>query len=338
MRIPGFGEIPRGRRVVLLILIALIVVTVAQVRWWMFDQARHAAEVEQQLVEVAAGRLVVDEQVISSVRERQARRANQYAWEGAFFVVVLCACLAAVWRDLRSDDAARRRQETFLALVSHQFKTPLASLRLAVETLTMRRASPEHIDHLAWRALEEVQRLEDLIANILETARLDDGRVALRREPLPLARLVSQATDRLAERAERHKVKLRVDVGAGAVVLADPVATDAILRNVLENAIASVTPLGGGHVEVSSREAEGIVELTVRDTGVGFDPADAPRLFEKFGFAELAYRGGERTGLGLYIVRRLMEIGGGSVRAESDGLGQGARFIMTWPRVTEESP
>jgi signal transduction histidine kinase len=133
-------------------------------------------------------------------------------------------------------------------------------------------------------------------------------------------------------------VKLRVDVGAGAVVLADPVATDAILRNVLENAIASVTPLGGGHVEVSSREAEGIVELTVRDTGVGFDPADAPRLFEKFGFAELAYRGGERTGLGLYIVRRLMEIGGGSVRAESDGLGQGARFIMTWPRVTEESP
>jgi signal transduction histidine kinase len=273
--------------------------------------------------------------MLQQVRDEHARRATQYAWEGSFFLVALTACLGGIWVSLQFEIASRRKQETFLALVSHQFKTPLASLRVAVETLSLRRVSPEHQERLVGRAVDDVQRLEDLVNNILESARLDEGRVVLRRDVIPLARLVAQTTERVLERASRHHVKVVVEVPAGLGVLADVVAVDAVLRNVLDNAIASVSPMGGGTVTVSARECGPRVELIVHDTGVGFDPADAPLLFEKFGFTELAYRAGERTGLGLYIVRRLVELGGGAVRAESDGLGHGARFIVAWPRAED---
>jgi signal transduction histidine kinase len=337
MKLPALGDVPRRRRWLLLTLIALLVVAVVQEVWWMYDQAKHGASVQARLEAIAAGRVVVGEALLAEAQAERERRLNQYAWEGAFFLLVLAGCIAAIWRSVQSEISARRRQETFLALVSHQFKTPLASLRLAIETIALRRLSPEHQDRVVGRALDDLQRLEDLVTNILDSARLDEGEVRLRREALPIARAVAQSVDRLSERAKRQRVELDVEVPAHLSALADPVAVDAVLRNVLENAVASVAPVGGGRVSVSAREADERVELIVQDTGVGFDPEDVEKLFRKFGFTDLAYRSGERTGLGLYIVRRLMELGGGDVRAETEGLGRGARFILGWPKAREET-
>lgn len=336
MRIPGLGEIPRSRRAPILVLLGLLVTAVVQLRWWTFDQERFAVAVQGQFEQVRAGRSA--DEALAWLREEQQRRARQYAWEGSFFLVVLTACLVSIWTSLQGEIASRRKQETFLSLVSHQFKTPLASLRLAVETLSMRRVEPAHQERLVGRALDDVQRLEDLVGNILEAARLDAGRVVLRRDPVPLGRLVHQVVERIADRAARHSARVVVEVPAGVTVLADPIAVDAALRNVLENAIASVGAVGGGTVTVRAEDDGRDVQVAVSDSGVGFDPADAGRLFEKFGFIDLAYRAGERTGLGLYIVRRLMQLGGGEVRAESDGLGHGARFVLRWPRAEDEGP
>lgn len=336
MRIPGLGEIPRERRAPILLLLGLLVIAVAQLRWWTFDQERFAVAVQVRLEQVRAGGSAAE--ALDWLREEQQRRARQYAWEGSFFLVVLTACLVSIWVSLQAEIASRRKQETFLSLVSHQFKTPLASLRLAVETLSMRRVEAEHQERLVGRALDDVQRLEDLVGNILEAARLDAGRVVLRREPVLLGRLVQQVAERVAERATRHNARLVLEVAPGVAALADPVAVDAVVRNVLENAIASVGAVGGGTVTVTAGEADGEARVAIVDSGVGFDPADAGRLFEKFGFIDLAYRAGERTGLGLYIVRRLMQLGGGEVRAESAGLGHGARFVLSWPRATEDGP
>lgn len=336
MRVPGLGEIPRSRRGPILVLLGLLVAAVVQLRWWTFDQERFAVAVAVQLEQVRDG--AEASAALDWLRAEQQRRARQYAWEGSFFVVVLTACLVSIWTSLQAEIASRRKQETFLSLVSHQFKTPLASLRLAVETLSMRRVEPAHQARLVDRALDDVQRLEDLVGNILEAARLDAGRVVLRRDPVSLARLANQVVERVGERAARQKAQVSVEVPAGVMVLADPVAVDAALRNVLENAVASVGAVGGGTVAVRAVDDGRHVEVTVSDSGVGFDPADAGRLFEKFGFIDLAYRAGERTGLGLYIVRRLMQLGGGEVRAESNGLGHGARFVLRWPRAEDEGP
>jgi signal transduction histidine kinase len=323
------------RRAVIGVLIALLCVSFVQVQWWIYDQERYADEIEAHWKALAAESPEAAAS-LEALRATHARRRNQYAWEGAFFLAVLTAAIVVIWRGLRAEHLARRRQETFLALVSHQFKTPLASLRLAIETITLRHTSAEDTDRLAGRALDDVQRLEDLVSNILESARLDEGRVELRRERLPLARLVSQTADRLSERARRLGVQMTVDVAPDLHVLADPVAADAVLRNLLENAVASLGPKGGGTVAITARPEGTHVATEVRDSGVGFDPADAPALFEKFALAEAAYRSGERTGLGLYIVDRLMQLGGGSVRARSNGIGHGATFTVLWPKAAAE--
>jgi signal transduction histidine kinase len=132
---------------------------------------------------------------------------------------------------------------------------------------------------------------------------------------------------------------LTSDVAPGLYVLTDPLALDVVVRNVLENALAAVGPVGGGSVAVSARTSDGEVALTVRDSGVGFRPADGAQLFRKF--SRLHPGGGSGhygTGLGLYIVKRLMHLAAGRVTAESAGVGQGACFVLTWPAAPVARP
>jgi signal transduction histidine kinase len=135
-----------------------------------------------------------------------------------------------------------------------------------------------------------------------------------------------------AERARRERIELATAVPEGLQVLADPVALDVVLRNLLENAFAAVGAVGGGSIRIEARALDGSVELLVRDSGVGFRPEDSTRMFEKF--TRLHPGGGSSyygTGLGLYIVERLMQLTGGRVSARSAGLGCGAEFVLAWP-------
>ena len=135
----------------------------------------------------------------------------------------------------------------------------------------------------------------------------------------------------------KEKITISSDIAREMYVMADPLALDVVVRNLLENAIAAVTPVGGGTISLTARRLDGEVELSVKDTGVGFRPADGARLFEKF--TRLHPGGGSSyfgTGLGLYIVRRLMQLAGGRVSAHSAGVGQGAQFVLAWPVAPAE--
>ena len=121
------------------------------------------------------------------------------------------------------------------------------------------------------------------------------------------------------------------DIPAQLTVVSDPLALDMVVRNVLENALAAVKGAGGGRITLSARAGDGEVELLVRDSGVGFPPADGARLFQKFTRLRNGGSGYYGTGLGLFIVRRLMELAHGRVSAHSDGVGQGASVRLTWP-------
>jgi signal transduction histidine kinase len=154
-----------------------------------------------------------------------------------------------------------------------------------------------------------------------------------------LAGALARVVGALEERARGQRIALTSDVAPGLSVLTDPLALDVIVRNVLENALAAVAAVGGGSVAVSARAGDGEVALAVRDSGVGFRPADGARLFEKF--SRLHPGGGSGhygTGLGLYIVKRLMHLAHGRVTAESPGVGQGACFVLTWPRAPGSRP
>jgi signal transduction histidine kinase len=332
MKFPGLGEIPRSQRLVLIVVMAIVVIAIVQAQWWIIELANTSPAVTAPAAGTPGTAAPATAPILDPAAAR-AQRIRRFALEASFLLTVLTAALAGIASGFFTELKVRRTQDSFLALVSHQFKTPLASLKLAIETLMLRRELPAHLEHIVGRAHDDVERLENLIKNILESARLDEGRVTLRREPLSLSRMIEQTVERLSERARRAGVDFELDVPQDLYALADPVATDAVLRNLLENAIAAVAPIGKGTIRVMARASGDRAEVEIIDSGVGFDMVDASKLFDKFGRSDPAYRSSERTGLGLNIAQRLMQLGGGDIRAHSEGLGKGASFCVVWPRT-----
>ncbi|MBW4052099.1 MAG: HAMP domain-containing histidine kinase [Proteobacteria bacterium] len=359
----------KAPRVFQLTALALVLVSAVQVGWWLFDQHHLAVEKYREMhqvyaqqvgaaqalldagtaparvsallpeVTVANRRAALSPEVDQRLLAEERRRIAQYSWESSFFIIALAACIAVIARALRAEARVIEEQESFLALVSHQFKTPLASLQLSLETMALRPLAPEQSRTLIERMLSDLGRMEGMVTQILESMRLDRGRIDLRSEPVDIGGAVARVIAGSEERAAREHITISAEIERGLEVMADPLALDVILRNLLENALAAVAPVGGGTVALTGRRAGSEVQLSVRDSGVGFRPGDAARLFQKFTRLHPG-GGGSRfgTGLGLYIVSRLMQLAGGRVSAQSEGVGQGSTFVLAWPASARRHP
>ena len=355
----------KAPRVFQLTALVMVVVSAVQVGWWLLDQhsytvekvrAARAGYLEQQAaaqalldagsgaervqqllpeITVSEGRAALAPEVEQRLLAEARHRYRQYAWEGAFFLFALGLCIAVIARALRAEARVLEEQDNFLALVSHQFKTPLASLQLSLETLALRAPAPAAARPLIERMLADLARMELMVTQILESARLARGRVEFKAEPLELRSSVTRVVTQLEERARQEQVTISSVIEPGLYVASDPLALDLVVRNVLENALAAVQSAGGGSITLSASAANGEVELAVRDSGVGFPPEEGARLFERFTRLHPA-SGHYGTGLGLFIVRRLMELARGRVSASSEGVGRGASFVLTWPAAARE--
>jgi len=357
----------KATRVFQITALLLVVVSVVQVGWWVLDQRMYATAKTEQTralyeqhvnaaremlaagipaeqviktlpgVEIDNGRVAVASSYEAALTHELDARVNQYMWESAFFLLALGVCIAVIARALRAEALVLQEQDNFLALVSHQFKTPLASLQLSLETMTIRTLSPPQMRTLIDRMLGDLGRMESMVSHILDSVRLERGNLNLRREPLHLAAVVTRVVSQFEERARNQGVEISADVPRELVVLADPMSVDVVVRNLVENAIAAVAPVGRGSIQLTAQQQGGEVELAIRDSGVGFKQEDEPRLFQKF--SRLHPGGGSSyhgTGLGLFIVKRLMQLAGGRVRAQSAGVGQGAMFVLAWPVAPTE--
>ncbi|HEX6996978.1 MAG TPA: HAMP domain-containing sensor histidine kinase [Gammaproteobacteria bacterium] len=339
----------------------LLVVSIAQVAYWVSDYLLYARDVERRIaaryeaeaktaeallrrgftpaelrelmpeIDIAGDDAQVTPAVLAELAAERARRTNRYLWEGGFFLAVLLAGLTVLTRTIRHDAELRRRQQNFLAAVSHEFKSPLASVRLAAETLVLRAKDPDS-RKLGQRILDDGERLLRMVENLLETTRLEEGRHTLSPAPLDLRAAAEAAAAEMKDRAGAHGVAVRVDVPAGLELNVDRTALETALRNLLDNALKACIAGHGRAIEVAARRTAEGVELAVRDDGLGLPPEEAAMIFEKF------YRLGDElkrttpgTGLGLYIVKRLVELSGGRVTAASDGPGRGATVKILWP-------
>jgi signal transduction histidine kinase len=355
-------------RVFQITVLLLVIVAAVQVGYWLYDQHERGAEKTTGLIRLydqqsAAAQVMLDAgipvarvqaqfpdlsvtpgfaQVAPERREamldEQQHRLTQYLWEGGFFLFALFACIGAIFAALRAETRVLNEQEQFLALVSHQFKTPLASLQLSLETMNLRQLPPERSRALMDRMQADLTRMETMVGQILDSSRLSHGRMQLKSEPVQLGATVNRVVSQYMERAQTDHISIESEVPAQLEVLSDPLAVDAVVRNILENALAAVAPVGGGKVSLIARALGAEVELAVRDSGIGFRPADEDQLFRKFSRlnagAGSSYYG---TGLGLFIVSRLMQLTGGRVSASSEGLGRGAEFLLHWPSAAESS-
>jgi signal transduction histidine kinase len=244
---------------------------------------------------------------------------------------VLLGGMAVLTRTIRHDAELRRRQQNFLAAVSHEFKSPLASIQLASETLVMR-SRENDTQRLGRRILEDCERLLRMVDNLLDATRLEEGRQSFSPTELKVRGAAETAVAEVSERARLSSVAITLDVPEDLKLTIDPGVLETVLRNLLDNALKACVAGGGRSIALrGARNARG-VELAVADDGIGFPPEDAAMIFEKF------YRVGDElrrsmpgTGLGLYIVKRLVEQSGGTIAAQSGGPKRGATVTIRWP-------
>jgi signal transduction histidine kinase len=258
-------------------------------------------------------------------------------WEGVFLFLALLTGMVLLNRTVQHAAEKQQRQRTFLASVSHEFKTPLAGMRLSVETIALRDPPPEKRKQLIERVLAELDRLETMISRLLDSSRLEAGTVTCIPERMLLERVVSASARGMDERARRMRVTIDSDVPPELEIKADPSAVRAVLDNLIDNAIKACADREAGRIRINAVRQDGVVEMRVADNGNGFAPDESAKLFERFfrvGHGEHAKGGG--SGLGLYIVHRLITLNGATVRAESEGRGKGATFTVTWPAAEEE--
>ena len=190
--------------------LALLLISAAQVGWWMYDGVRYARSVEQRFAASDP-----------AVAEDSDSRVNRLLWEGGFFLVVLIGGMAVLTRTLRHDAELRRRQQNFLAAVSHEFKSPLASIQLAAETLVLRSRDDDG-KRLGARILEDGERLLRMIDNLLDTTRLEEGRENLTPQLTNLRAASQAAIAAIGERARSSGVAITLAVPDDLALHVDP--------------------------------------------------------------------------------------------------------------------
>jgi signal transduction histidine kinase/ActR/RegA family two-component response regulator len=233
-------------------------------------------------------------------------------------------------------EAATLAKDKFLAVLSHELRTPLSAMLGWVRILRTHKLNPASTT----RALEVIERNTllqvRLIEDLLDVSRIISGTLHVEVRPVAVAPTVKAtlAMMQLAAEAKGVRLESAVDEKAG-LVLADPARLQQIVSNLVSNAI-KFTP-GGGRVDVRLARRRSMVEISVRDTGKGITAEQLPQIFRPFGadHASTQHQGG--MGLGLTIVRHLVELHRGVVHAESPGRGHGATFTVSLPRTAERA-
>jgi trehalose-phosphatase len=231
-------------------------------------------------------------------------------------------------------EEANRIKDEFLATVSHELRTPLNAIMSWVHLLRARTPDPATLERALATIDRNVSAQVQIIDDILDVSRMIRGSLALEMEPVDLGLLAGQAIESLRPAAEAKGVAVETRLGTGvasaSVVLGDPDRLRQVIWNLLSNAV-KFTPRGG-RVEIALEEGKGEVCIVVADNGSGIAPEFLPHVFERFRQADgstTRMHGG--LGLGLAIVRHLVELHGGTVTAESPGKGQGSRLTVLLP-------
>jgi len=358
------GRSGQATRVAFIVIVAFVL---AQVAWWIIFQnqllgsaaAERAAAWTRDVVSANAlleldpgaapellaryphlrrtpgdeGRLELDpaSSEVFAARDRSAHR--MLAFEGPFFAVVILAMLALIAGSLRAERDLKRRQHNFLSAVTHEFNTPIGTLRLLVQTLRLRPAAPERtVDYLR-RMETELDRLERTTEQVLASARLEQAGAPPVLEAADLNMVVHGLIGRAREGLEARGAQLTVRYAPdGLPVSLEPNAFALVLNNLLDNAV-KYSPGPVKRVSVALHADGDLVRMHVDDEGIGLDPSERERVFERF------YRAGDEmtrtsagVGLGLHLVRSTIEAMNGWVQVDDAPTGKGTRFTVVLPR------
>lgn len=237
-------------------------------------------------------------------------------------------------RDLMAQLEERiHERDRFLAVLGHELRNPLGAILLAAQ---MRDDDERLAEEHAQLIERQSRHLTRLVNDLLDLSRVAAGKIVLKRQVIDLRDVAAQSIAVIKPMADKQHVQLRTDYPHHAVLVnADPVRVDQIVTNLLSNAV-KYTP-EGGHVTMAIEEQQDGAFVEVTDDGVGVAPERIDGIFELFAQAENAIgRAQGGMGIGLALVRNLVQLHGGTVNAKSDGVGKGSEFTVVLPLATPE--
>ncbi|WP_229722606.1 chemotaxis protein CheB [Xylophilus rhododendri] len=234
-------------------------------------------------------------------------------------------------------EAADVAKDRFLAVLSHELRNPLASVHSSAQALLTPRLQLKDREHAAQVVHRQANVMKGLLDELLDISRLRVGRLVLQRRTVDLAEAVQRAVDAVRPAFEEAQHTLELQLPSTPVLLhADPLRLSQILTNLLANA-ARYTP-EGGHISLHAQAEGRTAVIEVQDNGIGMAPAEVESMFEMFlqGAAD-GHRSTGGLGIGLALVRRLVELHGGQVVGSSEGAGRGSRFVVRLPMAAPQA-
>jgi PAS domain S-box-containing protein len=237
---------------------------------------------------------------------------------------------ARLYSRLRETD---RLKDEFLAMLSHELRNPLAPIRNALHIMKQPGANGNVLGQVREMAERQVQHMARLLDDLLDVSRISRGMIDLRKEPVNVAYVVTRTVEVLRPLVEERRHELMVSLPEmPALVEADPTRLEQVVSNLLHNSVKYTDP--GGHIWLTVESVAGEVIVRVRDDGTGIAPEMLPRIFDLFVQADRRLdRSQGGVGIGLTLVKRLVEMHGGSVEVHSAGLGQGSEFMVRLPAL-----
>jgi signal transduction histidine kinase/FixJ family two-component response regulator len=232
---------------------------------------------------------------------------------------------------------ADQRKDEFLATLAHELRNPLAPLRNALEILKRGEGNGNLLEQVRSTLERQLGQMERLVDDLLDVSRITRGKLEFRKQRVGLASVIHQSVEVCRPLAERARHELNVSLPPEPVYLhADPVRLAQVFANLLTNACKYTAP--GGRIWLTAVRQGRDVVVNFKDTGVGISPDNLPSVFEMFTQID---RSSERSqgglGIGLSLVKRLVEMHGGSVEAYSAGLGRGSEFVVRLPTLIEKA-
>jgi signal transduction histidine kinase len=356
------GRSRTATRVAFFVIVAFVL---AQVAWWMVFQERalEAAAAERaaawtrdvatanellaadpaalvallerypHLRAAGDGRLAIDPEAQRAVEAATRSTQRMFAFEGPFFALVILGMLWLIAGSLRVERELKRRQQNFLSAVTHEFMTPIGTLRLLVQTLQLRPASPERTVAYLRKMETELDRLERTSDQVLASARLQHADAPPVLAAADLNTVVQGHLGRARAGLEERGAVLEIAYAPESLpVSLDVDAFAIVLHNLLDNAV-KYDACPQKRIRVSMHAEGDLVHLHVDDAGPGLTREERERVFDRF------YRAGDEmtrtttgVGIGLHLVRTIVESLHGWVRAEENPAGAGARFTVVLPR------
>lgn len=313
---------PRSSRRTYLLFGALTVYVILQFLWWAVLLVRKDAEIAALALQLRALEGGSDHPLDAS------RAMRMIIGEGVVFLVLLLGMFYFIFRGIRRDLQLARTQRNFLMAVTHELRTPIAAIKLQLQTFKRPGLSTEQREGLLDQALTEADRLTGLTDKVLLATSAQDGVLDMDFQEVEVMGLFRSVVDRArVQLAPRHEILLNGP--ERVLVISDPKALHSIADNLIENA-AKYAP-DGSRISIEVTKGREGWRLTVRDEGPGIDAEDRQRIFDRF------YRGGNEetrkakgTGLGLYIVQRLVLRLGGDIHVEQAS-PTGAIFAASFP-------